>query len=93
MFIGRKVHEKIDLCESLKFNALVNNCKCILYELCDFYSFQTYASNVLIAINPFDRSITNPKLYGPEKITQFIGNSYAELPPHIYSIGDGFFVF
>lgn len=56
------------------------------------FSCQTYASNVLIAINPFDQSPNNQELYGAGKIAQFTGKTHAEQPPHIYSIGDIFFI-
>lgn len=46
---------------------------------------QTWASNTLIAINPFDRSMSN-EIYGLDMIKSFKTN--VESVPHIYSVGE-----
>lgn len=46
---------------------------------------QTYAQNILIAVNPYD---TVPSLYGSQKIFKYLDSeNLFENPPHIYAIG------
>lgn len=47
---------------------------------------QTYASNVLIALNP---NVDVPQLYGPGQISRYLENdNLFDEPPHIYAIGN-----
>lgn len=51
--------------------------------------FQTFSSNVLIAINPYEPL---PQLYGPQQIEKYRANeNLFEKPPHIYAFGNNSF--
>lgn len=50
--------------------------------------FQTYASNILISINPFEKFLN---VYEPSNMVKYIGKKRGELPPHIYAIGTYFY--
>lgn len=51
--------------------------------------FQTFSSNVLIAINPYEQL---PQLYGPQQIEKYRANeNLFEKPPHIYAFGNNSF--
>lgn len=51
--------------------------------MCIIYLFQTYASKMLIAINPF-QTMTN--LYGSEEIEKY--KCKFSNAPHLYAIGE-----
>lgn len=50
---------------------------------------QTYVANILIAVNPY---YDIPALYGPDAIKLYRGKSLGTLSPHVYAIGEGFFL-
>lgn len=63
----------------------IENCvilKCI-------FLLQTYVANILIAVNPYFE-IKN--LYSSSTIAKYQGKSLGVLPPHVFAIGNFFFI-
>lgn len=54
------------------------------YSLLLFVFFQTYASNILVAINPYENIV---QLYGSQQMKNYDEAPSKNLPPHIYAIG------
>lgn len=87
---GRHVHSgKLEKTLWKKTNLCKFNSHLVLFKWnqfpCGLPFYQTYASNVLITLNPYEKI---DELYGSRQMVKYLAsNTFFEQPPHVYAIG------